>query len=187
MKIQANSIRGGMVIEHEGKQWTVLKIQILQPGKGGAFIQVEMRNVATGTKSEQRWRTQDTVERLEVRENDCTYLFKEDDSYTFMDTQTYDQFTIPGEILGERAAFLQDNMAVTIDFIEGKPVSVNLPQTVVLTVTEADPVVKGQTAASSYKPGVLENGLKVMIPPFVEAGTKIVVNTDDLSYVERAK
>ena len=187
MKQQANLIRAGQVIEHEGRRWTVLKQQIITPGKGGAFIQVEMRNVATGTKGEQRWRTQDTDERLEVRENDCTYLFKEDDSYTFMDTQTYDQFTIPGEILGERAAFLQDNMAVTIDFIEGKPVSVNLPQTVVLTVTEADPVVKGQTAASSYKPGVLENGLKVMIPPFVEAGTKIVVNTDDLSYVERAK
>jgi elongation factor P len=187
MKIQANSIRGGMVIEHEGKQWSVLKIQILQPGKGGAFIQVEMRNVATGTKSEARWRTQDTVERLEVRENDCQYLFKEGDSYTFMDTESYDQFTIPGEILGERAAFLQDNMEVTIDFIEGKPVSVNLPQTVVLKVVEADPVVRGQTAASSYKPGMLENGLKIMIPPFVEAGTKIVVNTDDLSYVERAK
>jgi elongation factor P len=187
MKIQANSIRGGMVIEHEGKQWSVLGIQILQPGKGGAFIQVEMRNVATGVKSQTRWRTQDTVERLEVREHDCQYLFKDGDAFTFMDSETYDQFTVPADILGERAAFLQDNMAVTVNFIEGKPVAVNLPQTVVLTVVEADPVVKGQTAASSYKPGVLENGLKVMIPPFVEAGTKIVVNTEDVSYVERAK
>jgi len=187
MKIQANSIRGGMVIEFEGKQWSVMKIQILQPGKGGAFIQVEMRDVATGTKSQTRWRTQDTVERLEVRELDCQYLFKDGDAYTFMDSGTFDQFTVPADILGDRAAFLQDNMEVSVNFIEGIPVTVNLPQSVVLTVVEADPVVKGQTAASSYKPGLLENGLKVMIPPFVEAGTKIVVNTEDVTYVERAK
>jgi elongation factor P len=187
MKIQANSIRGGMVIEHEGKQWSVLKIQILQPGKGGAFIQVEMRDVASGNKSQTRWRTQDSVERLEVRELDCQYLYKEGDMYTFMDTSTYEQFGVAGDIIGERAGFLQDNMDVTVDFIEGKPVSINLPQTVILAVVEADPVVKGQTAASSYKPGLLENGMKVMIPPFVEAGTRIVVNTEDCSYVERAK
>jgi elongation factor P len=188
MKIQANSIRGGMVIEYEGAQWSVLKIQILQPGKGGAFIQVEMRNVATGNKSQTRWRTQDTVERLEVRELDCTYLYKDGDMYTFMDKETYEQFSISVDVIGaERAGFLQDNMEVTVDFIEGKPVSVNLPQSVVLQVTEADPVVKGQTAASSYKPGLLENGMKIMIPPFIEAGTRIVVNTEDCSYVERAK
>jgi elongation factor P len=187
MKIQANSIRGGMVIEHEGKQWSVIKTSIERPGKGGAFIQVEMRNVATGVKSEGRWRTQDSVERLEVRENECTFLFKDGDVFTFMDKESFDQFTVPGDILGERAAFLQDNMEVTVDFIEGKAVSVVLPKTVILEVTEADPVVKGQTAASSYKPGVLENGLKVLIPPFIEAGTKIVVNTEDVSYVERAK
>ena len=187
MKIQANSIRGGMVIEHEGKQWSVLKIQILQPGKGGAFIQVEMRDVASGNKSQSRWRTQDTVERLEVRELDCQYLYHEGDMYTFMDTGTYEQFGVAGDVIGEKAGFLQDNMEVTVDFIEGKAVSVNLPQSVILQVVEADPVVKGQTAASSYKPGLLENGMKIMIPPFVEAGTRIVVNTDDCSYVERAK
>lgn len=107
--------------------------------------------------------------------------------YTFMDKSTYDQFSINGDLLEERAAFLTDNMDVSVDFIEGKPVSVTLPKSVVLTVTEADPVVKGQTAASSYKPGLLENGLKILIPPFIEAGTKIVVNTEDCSYVERAK
>lgn len=187
MKINANSIRGGMVIEHEGKQWSVIKHAIVQPGKGGAFIQVEMRDVASGTKSQARWRTADSVERLEVRELDCTFLYKEGDMYTFMDKSTYDQFGISGDLLAERAAFLSDNMEVTVDFIEGKPVSVNLPKSVVLTVTEADPVVKGQTAASSYKPGLLENGLKILIPPFIEAGTKIVVNTEDCSYVERAK
>lgn len=187
MKINANSIRGGMVIEHEGKQWSVIKHAIVQPGKGGAFIQVEMRDVASGTKSQARWRTADSVERLEVREIDCQYLYKEGEMYTFMDKSTYDQFGINGELLGERAAFLTDNMDVSVDFIEGKPVSVTLPKSVVLTVTEADPVVKGQTAASSYKPGLLENGLKVLIPPFIEAGTKIVVNTEDCTYVERAK
>ncbi len=188
MKISANSIRGGMVIEHEGKQWLVLKNQVVQPGKGGAFMQVEMRDVAGGNKSQARWRTADTVERLEVRELDCTYLFKDGDMYTFMDATTFDQFSISAELLGEQScAFLQDNMEVSVNFIEGKPVAVTLPQTVILTVVEADPVVKGQTAASSYKPGLLENGLKVLIPPFVEAGTKIVVNTEDVSYVERAK
>jgi elongation factor P len=187
MKIQANTIRGGMVIEYEGKQWSVIRQSIERPGKGGAFIQVEMRDIATGTKSQTRWRTQDSVERLEVRENECTYLFKEGDQYTFMDVESYEQFTIPADLLGDRAAFLQDNMPVTVEFIEGKAVGVSLPQTVVLEVVEADPVVKGQTAASSYKPGMLENGLKVLIPPFIEAGTKIVVNTEDVTYVERAK
>ena len=125
MKIQANTMRSGMVIEHQGKQWTVLKIQLLQPGKGGAFIQVEMRDVATGTKSQDRWRTADTVERLEVRELDCQFLFKDGDAFTFMDTGTYDQFNVPGELLGEKAAFLQDNMEVTVNFIEGKAVLTN--------------------------------------------------------------
>lgn len=187
MKINANSIRGGMVIEHEGKQWSVIKHAIVQPGKGGAFIQVEMRDVASGTKSQARWRTADSVERLEVREIDCQFVFKDGDMFTFMDTSNYEQFSLSADLLGDKAAFLQDNMPVSVDFIEGKPVSVNLPTSVVLTVVEADPVVKGQTAASSYKPGLLENGLKVLIPPFVEAGTKIVVNTEDCSYVERAK
>ena len=187
MKINANLLRGGMVIEYEGKQWSVIKHAIVQPGKGGAFIQVEMRDVASGTKSQARWRTADSVERLEVRAIDCQYLYKEGDMYTFMDKSTFDQFGLNGDLLGDRAAFLSDNMDVSVDFIEGKPVSVSLPKSVVLMVTEADPVVKGQTAASSYKPGLLENGLKVLIPPFIEAGTKIVVNTEDCTYVERAK
>ncbi len=187
MKINANSIRGGMVIEHEGKQWLVIKHAIVQPGKGGAFIQVEIRDVASNTKSQARWRTADSVERLEVRQLECTYLFKEGDMYAFMEKETFDQFSLNSELVGEKAAFLQDNMEVTVNFIEGKPVAVELPVSVILTVVEADPVVKGQTAASSYKPGLLENGLKVLIPPFVEAGTRIVVNTEDCSYVERAK
>lgn len=187
MKIQANTMRPGMVIEHQDKQWTVLKIELLQPGKGGAFIQVEMRDIASGNKSNDRWRTQDSVEKLEVRERDSQYLYQDDDLYTFMDTETFEQFTLSGDDLGEKAAFLQEGMAVTTATIEGKPVDINLPQQITLEVVEADAVVKGQTAASSYKPGVLENGVKVMIPPFVEAGTRIVINTTDGTYVERAK
>lgn len=187
MKIQANTIRPGNVLQHNGKSWSVLKIQLVQPGKGGAFIQVEMRDIDSGNKTNERWRTADTVEKLEVREIDCQYLFKDDDGYTFMDKETFEQFSMSTDTLGDQGAFLQDGMEVTVDLIEGRPVSVNLPTTVVLEVVEADAVVKGQTASSSYKPGLLENGVKVMIPPHIEAGTKIVVNTDSGEYVERFK
>ena len=187
MKIQANNIRPGNVIEHDGKQWSVLKIQLIQPGKGGAFIQVEMRDFASGVKTNERWRTQDTVEKLSVDEREFSYLYAEGDMLTFMDAETYEQIPLPKEMLGAAAAFLQENMHVAMDLIEGKPVAVHLPQTVVLEVTEADPVVKGQTAASSYKPAMLANGVRTMVPPFIGAGTRIVVNTEDGSYVERAK
>ena len=187
MKIQANQTRPGMVLEHEGRQYAVLKIQIIQPGKGGAFIAVEMRDIKTGTKTNARWRTQDTVEKLNVEERECSFLFGDAETLTFMDTENYDQFTIPRDMLGDQAGFLQDGMHVTVDFVEGKPVSVALPATVVLEVTQADPVVRGQTASSSYKPAILSNGMRIMVPPHIESGTRVVVNTSDLSYVERAK
>lgn len=187
MKMQANLIRPGYVLEHQGKRWSVLKIQLIQPGKGGAFIAVEMRDLDSGNKTNERWRTADTVERLEVREGDAQYLFKDDHGFTFMDTETFEQFTMPDDLIGSQAAFLKESMKVTVDLIEGQPVSINLPAQVILEVVEADAVVKGQTASSSYKPGILENGLKVMIPPFIEAGTKIVVSTAECTYVERAK
>ncbi len=187
MKINANLIRPGNILEHNGKQWGVLKIQLIQPGKGGAFIQVEMRDIRTGTKTQERWRTADTVEKLQVEEKECTFLFSDGDLLTFMDSETFEQFSLARDIVGDPAAFLQDGMVVTVDLVEGSPVSVSLPTTVIMTVVEADPVVKGQTAASSYKPGKLENGLRVLIPPFIEAGTRIVVNTTDGTYVERAK
>jgi elongation factor P len=187
MKIQANTMRPGMIIEHQGKQWSILKIELLQPGKGGAFIQVEMRDVASGNKSNDRWRTQDTVEKLEVRDRDCQYLYQEGDLYTFMDTETFEQFSLSSDDLGDKTIYLQDGLAVTAQFIEGKPVDITVPQNMTFEVVEADAVVKGQTASSSYKPGVLENGARVMIPPFIEAGTRIVVNTTDGTYVERAK
>lgn len=187
MKQQANQIRPGWVIEHNGKQYIVTKINLIQPGKGGAFIQVEMRGVENGVKTQERWRTADTVEKLMSEELDCQYLYREGDTLVFMNTENYDQFEIPADLMGEAAAFLQDNMEVTVNFIEGKPLSVNLPPHVVLTVAETEPALKNQTVTSSYKPAVLENGVRTTIPPFINAGEKIVVSTADASYVERAK
>lgn len=187
MKINANLIRPGNIIEHNGRQWAVLKIQIVQPGKGGAFITVEMRDIRTGTKTNERWRTADTVEKCNVEGKECSFLFADGEALTFMDQESFEQFNIPAELLGDSAAFLQDGMVVEVDFIEGSPVSVALPEKVVMTITEADPVVKGQTASSSYKPAKLENGLKILVPPFIAEGEKIVVATADCSYVERAK
>lgn len=187
MKQQANQIRPGWVIEHNGKQYIVTKINLIQPGKGGAFIQVEMRGVENGVKTQERWRTADTVEKLMSEELDCQYLYREGDTLVFMNTENYDQFEIPADLMGESAAFLQDNMEVTVNFIEGKPLSVNLPAHVVLTITETEPALKNQTVTSSYKPAILENGVRTTIPPFINAGEKIVVATADGSYVERAK
>jgi elongation factor P len=187
MKQQANLIRAGQVIEHEGRRWTVLKQQIITPGKGGAFIQVEMRDLKSGNKTNERWRTADTVERLMTEEKEYTYSYTDGTNMVLMDRESYEEAHIPLDLLGDLAPFLQDNMPVTVDLVEGDPVGIHLPPTVVLEVVEADPVVKGQTAASSYKPARLSNGVKTSVPPFIETGEKIVVKTEDASYVERAK
>ena len=187
MKAIANQIRPGWVIEHNCKQFSVLKINIIQPGKGSPFIAVDMRDLLTGNKTNERWRTNDTVEKLNVEETDCQYMYEEGGLLYFMHRDTFDQFTVTSDLLGERKAFLQDNMAVTVDFIEGKPVGVNLPAHVTLEIAEADPALKGQTVTTSYKPALLSNGLKIMVPPFINAGEKIVVATADCSYVERSK
>ncbi len=187
MKQQANLIRAGQVIEHEGRRWTVLKQQIISPGKGGAFIQVDMRDLKSGNKTNERWRTADTVERLMTEQKEYAYSYTEGDNMVLMDPETFEQVHIPLAILGDAAPFLQDNMAVVIDLVEGDPVGATLPATVVLEVVEADPVVKGQTAASSYKPAKLSNGVKTSVPPFIETGERIVVRTEDGSYVERSR
>ena len=187
MKQQANLIRAGQVIEHEGRRWTVLKQQIITPGKGGAFIQVEMRDLKSGNKTNERWRTADTVERLMTEEKEFTYSYTDGSNMVLMDPENYEEAHVPMALLGDAAPFLQDNMQLTVDLVEGEPVGVHLPPTVVLEVVEADPVVKGQTAASSYKPAKLSNGVKTSVPPFVETGEKIVVKTEDGSYVERSK
>jgi elongation factor P len=187
MKQQANLIRAGQVLEHDGRRWTVLKQQIITPGKGGAFIQVEMRDLKTGNKTNERWRTADTVERLMTDNKEYTYSYTEGDNIVLMDPETFEQTHVPLDLLGDAAPFLQDNMTIEVDLVEGEPVAAHLPQTVILEITEADPVVKGQTASSSYKPAKLSNGVKTMVPPFIEAGEKVVVRTEDGSYVERAK
>jgi len=187
MKINANELRQGNVMEYRGKLWLVAKAQHITPGKGGAFMQVELRDVRDGTKLNDRFRSGESVERVYIDEADYQYLFGDDQHLTFMDEQTFEQVQVPRDLVGEQAAYLQDGMKVTLSLYEGTPIGIVIPQTVVATVVEADPVVKGQTASSSYKPGKLDNGLRVMIPPHIEAGTRIVVNTSDNSYVERAK
>ncbi len=187
MKQQANLIRAGQVIEHDGRRWTVLKQQIITPGKGGAFIQVEMRDLRTGNKTNERWRTADTVERLQTDQKEYTYSYTDGDNLVLMDPETFEQAMVPVTLLGDQAPFLQDNMKVEVDLVEGDAVGIKLPPSVVLEVVEADPVVKGQTATSSYKPAKLSNGVKTSVPPFIETGERIVVRTDDGSYVERFK
>jgi elongation factor P len=187
MKINAIDIKPGNVLEHQGKLWIVLKRDIVQPGKGGAFAQIEMRDLRTGTKSSDRFRTQETVERVRLDEKEMQFLYMEGDLATFMDNETFEQLTVPREMIGEPADFLRDGMVCTVQTYEGAPLSVTLPQTVTMELVEADPVVRGQTASSSYKPGKLENGRRVLIPPHIEAGTRIVVNTADGTYLERAK
>ncbi|MSP04171.1 MAG: elongation factor P [Acetobacteraceae bacterium] len=187
MKQQANLIRAGQVIDHDGNRWTVLKQQIITPGKGGAFIQVEMRNLKSGNKTNERWRTADTVERLMTEQKEYNYSYTDGTNLVLMDQETYEEVHVPAALLGDAAPFLQDNMKVTVDMVEGDPVAIILPAQVILEIIEADPVVKGQTASSSYKPAKLSNGVKTMVPPFIEAGERIVVRTEDASYVERAK
>lgn len=187
MKQQAVSIRVGWVIEYKGKAWTVTKAVHIKPGKGGAFMQVEMKSVEEGTKTNERFRSEDTIEKLMVESRDCQFLFEDSTGLTFMENETFEQFPMPADILGDSRPFLTDGMQVVIDFIDGKPVSVELPLQVICEVVETEPVVKGQTVSSSYKPAVIDNGVRVMVPPFVGVGDKIVVGTGDASYVERAK
>jgi elongation factor P len=187
MKINAIDIKPGNVLESQGRLWLVLKRELVQPGKGGAFAQIEMRDLKTGTKTNERYRTQETVERVRLDEKEMQFLYFEGDQATFMDNESYEQIAVNREMIGEPADFLHDGMICTIMLYEGTPLSVELPQTVIMEVVEGDPVVKGQTASSSYKPGKLENGRRVMLPPHIGTGTRIVVNTADGSYLERAK
>jgi elongation factor P len=187
MKINAIDIKPGNVLEHQGKLWLVLKRELVQPGKGGAFAQVELRDLRQGNKLNERFRTQESVERVRLDEKEMQFLYADGEHATFMDNDTYEQITVSREMIGEPADFLTEGMICTVMLHEGTPLSVTLPPSVVMRVVEADPVVRGQTASSSYKPGKLENGRRVMLPPFIESGTRIVVSTADGSYIERAK
>ncbi len=188
MKINGNAIKVGYVLEHEGRLWRAMKTQHTHPGKGGAFMQVELKDIRTGTKQNTRFRSADTVEQVSLEFKDFQFLYKEGDSYTFMNTETYDQVSLGEDMLGEdQVPYLTDGMMVKVESFEDSVIGVSLPEFVTLEITEADAVVKGQTASSSYKPAVLANGVRTSVPPYIGAGTRVVIRTDDGSYVERAK
>ena len=186
MKISGVDIRPGNILEYEGGIWKVAKIQHTQPGKGGAYMQVEMKNLQDGRKTNVRFRSADTVERVRLDTKDFQYLYADGDMLVFMDQDTYEQIQLPADLIGDAAAFLEDGMEVTLEMWEDKPISVALPEQVEATIVEADAVVKGQTASSSFKPAVLENGVRVMVPPHIESGTRIVVDVYERTYVGKA-
>ncbi len=186
MRISGNAIRPGNVIEHKGGLWVAVKTQHTQPGKGGAYLQVELKNLRDGTKLNERFRSAENVERVRLDQKTYQFLYAEDDMLTFMDTETYEQVTVNRDLVGEPAAFLQDGMEVVIESYEDSPLAVQLPEHVTFTVTETEPTVKGQTAAASYKPAILDNGVRIMVPPFVQTGERVVVDTKEAAYVRRA-
>jgi elongation factor P len=186
MKMSGVDIRPGNILEWEGGLWRAVKIQHTQPGKGGAYMQVEMKNLIDGRKTQNRFRSSETVEKVRLDTKDFQFLFADGDDLVFMDKDTYDQINLPADMLGDAAAFLQDGMEVTLELYDEKPISVQLPDTIEAEIVEADAVVKGQTASSSYKPAVLDNGVRVMVPPHISAGTRIVVDVYAREYVKRA-
>lgn len=187
MKISGNEIRPGNVIQHQDSLWVAVKSNAVKPGKGPAYNQVELKNLLDGRKLNERFRASETVERVRLEQKDHTYLYAEGDMLVFMDQESFEQINIPKDMIGERVAFLQDGMEVVVESHEGRPIGVQLPEQATLEITETEPTVKGQTAASSYKPAILDNGLRVMVPPYMSTGEKIVVNTETLEYVKRAE
>ena len=185
-KINGNEIRPGNVLEHNGGLWSAVKVDHVKPGKGGAFAQVEMRNLRNGSKLNERFRSADKVERVRLEQKDQQFLYETDGILTFMDSETYEQIELPADLLGDRRPFLQDGMMITVEFYENEALNATLPQKVVCKIVETEPVVKGQTAANSFKPATLENGVKVMVPPFVGQDEEIVVNPETMEYAERA-
>ena len=187
MKINANTIKPGMILEYQNGLWTVVKTEHVKPGKGGAFAQVEMKNLVTGTKLNERFRSDDTVERVTLEQRDHSYLYEDGEMLVFMDTANYEQISLSKDWVGEdQVQYLHDGMEVIIEFHDEKPIGMSLPDTVVLEVIETEPTVKGQTASSSYKPAKASNGMRIMIPPFMGVGEKIVVSTETGEYMRRA-
>jgi len=186
MKINGNEIRIGNIIQHQGGLWVAVKTNAVKPGKGGAFNQVELKNLEDGRKLNERFRASETVERVRLDQKPHTYLYAEADMLVFMNSENYEQINLEADFVGERAAFLTDGMEVQLEFHEDRPISVSLPDQVTLSISETEPVVKGQTAANSYKPAILENGTRTTVPPFIGVGERIIVLTEDGSYVKRA-
>ena len=186
-KITGNEISPGTLLNYDGGLWIAVKTQKVKPGKGGAYNQVELKNVISGTKLNQRFRSDEAVDEAVLDKKDFQFLFASGDMLTFMDMETYDQIELATEFVGDQAQFLQDGMKTLVQMYDGRPIGISLPLQVTLEVTEADPVLKGGTAAPSYKTAVLENGMKIQVPPFVDAGTKVIVSTEDGTYIRRAE
>ncbi len=185
-RINGNEIRPGYVIDHNDSLWSAVKVEHVKPGKGGAFAQVELRNLRNGSKLNERFRSADRVERIRLDQKDQQFLYESGDRLVFMDMETFEQVELPSDMLGERLAFLQEGMTVQIEYHETEALNVQLPQKVTCRIAEAEPAVRGQTAASSYKPALLDNGIRIMVPPFVNQDEDVVVNTETLEYAGRA-
>ena len=187
MKIQGNEIKPGMVIEHKNDLWSVLKAQHVKPGKGGAFNQVELKSIKKGTKLNERFRSSDAVERAILDDKKFSFLYKDENSCHFMDLINFEQIQINKSLLGKKNKLLKENMEVNVQFYEDQPLSVDLPPSVELKIENTDAAIKGQTASSSYKPATLENGIKIMVPPFINSGDKISLDTRTLEYIKKVK
>lgn len=187
MKMNAIELRSGNVIEYNGKLCVVVKNEISSPGKGASVAQVELRDLRTGSKDNVRFRTQESVERLRLEQDAYQFLYEDGEGCNFMHQKTYEQIAINKELVGFAAAYLQEGMICEVETYEDEPLAVRLPKTVTMEIIEAEPVVKGQTATTSYKPAVVGDGVKVMVPPYIDVGTRVVIKTEDGSFVERAK
>ena len=187
MKVAASSLRRGSVIDIDGRLYVVLSAENIHPGKGTPVTQLDMRRIADGVKVSERYRTTEQVERAFVDERPYNFLYQDGDGFHFMNPETYDQVSVPVDMVGDSAGYLQDGMTVSLSLHEGIPISIEMPTRVTLEITETEPVVKGQTASGSYKPATLTNGKRIMVPTYITAGTKVVILTEDGSYVERAK
>ena len=185
MKINASEIRVGMLLEYKNDLWQVLKTQHVKPGKGGAFAQVEMKSLNKNTKLNERFRSNDTVEKAAVEEENFNFLYKDENSYFFMNPKSFDQIEIKKNIVGEKGKLLTENLEVIINFNNGLPISVDLPNQVKCKIETTDVALKGQTASSSYKPATLDNGLNIQVPPFIESGDIIVIDTRNLEYIKK--
>ena len=185
MKINAGEIRVGMLLEYKNDLWQVLKTQHVKPGKGGAFAQVEMKSMGKNTKLNERFRSSETVEKAEVDEKKFNFLYIDGESCHFMDNSNFEQVEIPKSITGEQYKLLKENLEVTISFMEEKPISIELPNNIECIIETTDAAIKNQTASSSYKPALLDCGIKINVPPFIESGEKIIIDTRTLEYVKR--
>ena len=187
VSVIASSVRKGNVIEKDGKLYVVIRAENIHPGKGTPVTHLEMRRISDGVKTQERYKTTESVEKAFIDEGTYNYLYQDGDNYVFMEPNTFEQIHVSKDIIGDSAAFLQENMEVTLSQHNGVPIAIELPPRVVLEIVETEPVVKGQTASSSFKPAVLSNGVRTMVPPHINVGTRVVVQTEDGAYLERAK